>query len=439
MIVGSESSTAADGGGRHRRDRLTVSPTTHEGGPAAPRSTARIIGLDGARGLSAVGVAVMHVAGNFSPHSAATTKITVIGMSLIFFYVLSGFLLFLPYVRNLLEERSVATIPSTRNFAIHRFARILPGYLAIFLICNYVFQVVYVANPALQPIGTDKGTGMITDPWQLVANLTLVQTYIPKYALTGLNPSWSLTLEFAFYASLPLLGYLLFALRKRISMPPMRLALLAPLILIVIGFLGKALAPLVVAHFGVTDPELIQWGPNWVAVYMRSFLANADNFAFGMLAAMLMVAIERGMIAQRISRRVRSVSAVGVLLSLAGGLGLIALGNLFGLSAIAIASALVILVIVTPLALGQRSGIGEVLEMAPFRYVGKVSLSLYLLHFPIMLMLYRFGLLAGDSMLGMVTNIVVVLAVTMVVSTVTYYAVEQPAMDLARRYRYRWR
>jgi peptidoglycan/LPS O-acetylase OafA/YrhL len=61
------------------------------------------------------------------------------------------------------------------------------------------------------------------------------------------------------------------------------------------------------------------------------------------------------------------------------------------------------------------------------------------LHFPIMLMMYRFGLLAGDSMLGMVTNIVTVLAVTMVVSTVTYYAVEQPAMNIARRYRYRYR
>jgi peptidoglycan/LPS O-acetylase OafA/YrhL len=42
-------------------------------------------------------------------------------------------------------------------------------------------------------------------------------------------------------------------------------------------------------------------------------------------------------------------------------------------------------------------------------------------------------------MLGMCINIVTVLAVTMVVSTVTYYAVEQPAMNIARRYRYRWR
>lgn len=436
MTVEPKASATAGEGGRHRRDQpATIAPPP----TAAPAAGARIIGLDGARGLSAVGVAVMHVAGNFSPHAAATTKITLVGMSLIFFYVLSGFLLFLPYVRRLADDPAVAAIPSTKNFAIHRFARIVPGYLAIFLLCNYVFQVVYVDNPALQPISTDKGTGMITDPWQLLANLTLVQTYIPKYALTGLNPSWSLTLEFAFYASLPLLGYLLFAIRKRTSMRPMRVALLAPIILIAIGFIGKALAPLVVAHFGITDPELIQWGPNWVAVYMRSFLANADNFAFGMLAAMLMVAMEKKSISERISSRVRLFSAVGIVVSVVASLALIAAGNLFGLSGLALASALVILVIVAPLARGQRSGLGETLEMAPFRYVGKVSLSLYLLHFPVMLMLYRFGLLAGDSMLGMTINIVVVLAVTMVVSTITYYAVEQPAMNVARRYRYRWR
>jgi peptidoglycan/LPS O-acetylase OafA/YrhL len=436
MTAEPEASTAAAAkGGRRRRN----APAAEAPSATPTASGARIIGLDGARGLSAVGVAVMHVAGNFSPHTAATTKITVLGMSLIFFYVLSGFLLFLPYVRRLMADPATATVPSTKNFAIHRFARIVPGYVAIFLLCNYVFQVVYVDNPALQPISTDQGTGMITDPWQLLANLTLVQTYIPKYALTGLNPSWSLTLEFAFYASLPLLGYLLFALRKRTSMQPMRVALVAPIVLIAVGFIGKALAPLVVAHFGITDPELIQWGPNWAAVYMRSFLANADNFAFGMLAAMLMVAMEKKSISERISSRVRLYSAAGFVVSLAGSLVLIAAGNLFGLSGIALASALLILIIVAPLARGQRSGLGEALELAPFRYVGKVSLSLYLLHFPIMLMLYRFGLLAGDSMLGMATNIVVVLAVTMVVSTITYYAVEQPAMNIARRYRYRWR
>ncbi|WP_234785102.1 acyltransferase family protein [Mycolicibacterium elephantis] len=421
---------------------MTIKPRDTAGRSSskpAPRTTGRIIGLDGARGLSAVGVAVMHVAGNFSPNTAAQTKIGIVGMSLIFFFVLSGFLLFLPYVRRLTEDAAVATAPSARNFAIHRFARIVPGYLVIFLLCNYVFGVVYVANPTEQALGTDAGTGTITDPWQLLANLTLVQTYIPEYVFTGLNPSWSLTLEFAFYTSLPLAAVVLFAMRRRTSARPLLLAASLPVLFIAIGFIGKLLLPLVSNYFGVTDPEMMQWGPNWVSVYLRSFLVNADNFAFGMLAAVVVVAIERGTVRESAARRVRPVSALALPVVLAVSLALIALGNMFGTSGMAIASALVILVIVAPLSCGQRSRIGEGLELAPFLFVGKVSLSLYLLHFPTMLMLHRFGLLAGDSLGGMCLNIVVVLAVTLAVSAVTYYTVEKPAMNIARRYRYRWR
>jgi peptidoglycan/LPS O-acetylase OafA/YrhL len=418
---------------------MSLKPRASAAQEAEPTTRQRIIGLDGARGLSAVGVAVMHVAGNFSPNTAAQTKIGLVGMSLIFFFVLSGFLLYLPYVRRLTEEASVATAPSAKNFAIHRIARIMPGYLVIFLLVNYVFQVAYVENPTLQDVGTDNGTGMITDPGQLIANLTLMQTYFPQYIFTGINPSWSLTLEAVFYTSLPLLAVLLFAMRRRTSIRPLMIAMSVPVFFVVLGFVGKLLLPWVSHYFGVTDPELVQWGPNWVAVYVRSFLVNADSFAFGMLAAILMVAMEQKSVRERLSRRVQLISAVSLPVVMVVSIGLIALGNMFGTSGLAIASALVIVVIVAPLARGQRSRIGELLESPPFLYVGKVSLSLYLLHFPIMLMMHRFDWLAGDSIGGMTLNILTVLVVTLLVSTVTYQLVEKPAMSIARRYRYRWR
>ncbi len=398
---------------------------------------ARIIGLDGARGLSCLGVAVMHITGHYSSHTAAAWKTNVLGMSLIFFYVLSGFLLFLPYVRNLTAQRSRAKLPSTKNFAIHRIARIMPGYLVIFLLCNYVFAVAYVENAAVQPVGTEDGTGTITDVWQLLANLTLVQSYIPQYFQTGLNPSWSLTLEFAFYTSLPLLGMLLFALRRRTSAHPLRLAIIAPLVLIVVGFVGKLLLPLLVTHFGVTDPQMMNWGPNWVAVFLRSFLASADNFGFGMLAAIVVVAVEQKALGDKLPRRVRRYSVLALVPVLAVTAGLLALGSQFGTSAVSVAAALAILVIVGPLAIGEKSALATTLELAPFRYVGKVSLSAYLWHFPVMLILGRLGLMAGDTFGGMVRNVVVVLAVTFAVSTVTYYIVEKPAIDFAKKYRYR--
>jgi peptidoglycan/LPS O-acetylase OafA/YrhL len=396
---------------------------------------ARIIGLDGARGLSCLCVAIMHVAVHYSPHTAAAWYVNLLGLALIFFYALSGFLLFLPYVRNL---TTAATLPSTKNFALHRVARILPGYLVIFLLVNYVLQTAYIENASMQAPGTVDGAGMITDPWQLIANLTLMQSYIPQYFQTGLNPSWSLTLEYAFYISVPILGALIFALRKRTSVRPFALALTAPLILIVIGFIGRALIPLAISAAGLTDFNAIQWGDNWVAVYTKSFLTNADTFAFGMLAAVVVVAMERKSLRDKLSRRIRLYSVLALVPALMVALVLTALLNPYATSAIALACGLVILVIVAPLARGETSLIARILDTAPLRFVGKVSLSLYLWHFPILLLLGRWGLMAGDTVPAMLRNIALVLLIALIVSALTYYAVEEPTMNWAKRYRARW-
>ncbi|WP_029115318.1 acyltransferase [Mycobacterium sp. URHB0044] len=406
---------------------------------AVTASRTRIIGLDGARGLSCLGVAIMHIGGHYSPNTASEYRTNLFGTGLIFFYVLSGFLLFLPYLRNLVADREAARSPSVKNFAIHRLARIMPGYLVIFLLCNYVFSVAYVQNAAIQAPRTDDGTGTITDVWQLLANLTLLQSYVPKYFQTGLNPSWSLTLEFAFYASLPALGALLFMLRRRTSMPPFGIALVAPGLLLVIGFVGKLLVPLLMAHFHVTDPLLVDWGPNWVAVFLRSFVASADNFAFGMLAAVVVVAIERRMLPESVSRRVRMASMIAVLPAGLLCAVLLASGGvpaLFGVSGVALLAGLAILVIVVPLIRGETSHIANLLETAPFRFVGKISLSAYLWHFPVMLLLGRAGLMASDTLSGLLWNVAIGLTAAILISTVTYYAVERPAVNWARRYRY---
>jgi peptidoglycan/LPS O-acetylase OafA/YrhL len=419
---------------RHARTALAPEP------PAAG-IRARIIGLDGARGLSCLGVAVMHITAHYSPHTAATYKTNIVGMSLIFFYVLSGFLLFLPYVRNLTTPRtetSGPTLPSTKNFALHRIARILPGYIVIFLLVNFVLQTSFVKNPVLQTPGTDEGVGMITDPGQLLANLTLTQSYIPAYFQTGINTSWSLTLEYAFYALLPILCFGLFALRKRTGLKPLTIALVGAGALIALGFIGRLFIPIVNAHTGIVDPALLDWGPNWGAVFSRTLLTNADNFAVGMLAAVAFVAMEQRTMSEAWSRRVRLISTVALLPMLVLTAALIALKSPYGTSALGAACALGIMLIVAPLARGEDSPLARLLDIRPIRFVGKVSLSAYLWHYPLMLLLGRFGLMAGDTLPGMLQNTVVVLAVTLVVSAVTYYLVEEPVMKAAKRYRHKW-
>jgi peptidoglycan/LPS O-acetylase OafA/YrhL len=416
---------------------LTLPANSADSADAAlkPPARVRIIGLDGVRGLLCLSIAITHVAGHYSPRTAAVWQTNVFGFSLVYFFVLSGFLLSLPFLRNLVKERSSAHLPNVTDYAVHRIARIMPAYVLIFLVVNFVLQVSYVQNPTLQPLGTDDGTGMITDPGALVANLTLLQSYFPAYIQTGINPSWSLTLEYAFYASLPVLFLLVFKLRKRVAVNPLVLATIVPAILLAIGLIGRGLIPVVFAHAGTTDFMLLNWGPNWAAVFTKSFLTNADNFAFGMLAAITFVAMERGELPERLSRRVRTYCTIAILPVLLGCGLLLIFANQFVTAGVGLVAGLMVVIVVAPLARHQKTRLAAALDFRPVRFVGDISLSAYLWHFPILLMLGRIGWMAGDSLPGMLRNIVLVLTVTILAGSVTYYLVEKPAMNYAKRVR----
>ena len=264
-------------------------------------------------------------------------------------------------------------MPDTREFALHRIFRVFPGFLVIFLVCNFLLRAVYIQNPAVVPDGTDAGTGMITDPAQLIANLTLTQTYFPQYIQTGINPAWSLTLEIAFYATLPFLGMLLFWLRRRTSVQPLLIACVAPAILFALGMIGRLVAPEVMETAHTDSTQLLNWGPNWSAVYLRCFLSNADMFAYGMVAAILFVAVEQKVVGPKVDRWARTVCA----LALIPGFVVVALSGptVFFTSAVAAFSALFIFVVISPLAQHRESRLARIMDFKPFWYVGLVSLS----------------------------------------------------------------
>jgi peptidoglycan/LPS O-acetylase OafA/YrhL len=298
-----------------------------------------------------------------------------------------------------------------------------------------VLRLSYIDNAALMPDDARTGIGAITDPGELLANLALVQTYFPSYIQTGIGPSWSLTLEYAFYLSLPLLGWAVFRVRKRSARNPFVLAMLAPTILLVVGLAGRALIPVVNRYAGTTDFILLNWGPNIAAVFTKSILTNADNFAMGMFAAIVFVAIERGALPERISRRVRMLSAVLILPVLVVSAAFFAIAVQFVTAGVGVVAAMMILIVVVPLARGRKSKLATFLDVRPIRYVGEISLSAYLWHFPMLLLLGRLGWMAGDTLPGMLHNIVMLLAATILAATVTYYLIEKPAMNYARRMR----
>jgi peptidoglycan/LPS O-acetylase OafA/YrhL len=106
------------------------------------------------------------------------------------FFTLSGLLLYRPWVALLLDGRRAVR---ARAYLWRRALRILPAYWAVTV---YVMLVVLTAHAG--------------DPWTWLKLLTLTYTYDPHpWWLTylgppGLGQMWSLTVEVAWYAALPL-------------------------------------------------------------------------------------------------------------------------------------------------------------------------------------------------------------------------------------------
>lgn len=176
------------------------------------------------------------------------------------FFVLSGFLLFRPWVH---AAAAGSAPPSPGHYARRRARRVLPAYLVTVLLAYGVFSV-YAAGP--NP--GQNWTG-------LARHLTLTQIYPSDYLLTSLHPAlshtWSLAVEVAFYAVLPLLAYLLLVVLCRGRWQPGRL---------LAGLAGLALiGPVWLVVLLTTD-----WLPNSAGMWLPAHLAL---FAGGMALAVL--------------------------------------------------------------------------------------------------------------------------------------------------------
>jgi peptidoglycan/LPS O-acetylase OafA/YrhL/4-amino-4-deoxy-L-arabinose transferase-like glycosyltransferase len=152
-------------------------------------STGRYAGFDGVRALAALGVLVTHVAFNigFSPSDARGHYLARLDVGVAIFFVLSGFLLYRPFVARRLEDRPG---PGTRGYLRNRFLRIYPAY----------WLALTVLVVAVDARARDDIQGL----WDFVMYYGLLQSYSADTALGGLMQAWTLTNEVAFYVLLPL-------------------------------------------------------------------------------------------------------------------------------------------------------------------------------------------------------------------------------------------
>ena len=198
MIPAAVSLDAVIVGYRKRRRALAAErdkppPQPADALPATPgglgSSTGRFAGFDGLRALAALGVLVTHVALHvgFVVRDPRGHYLSRLDVGVAVFFVLSGFLLYRPFVARRMDGRPRA---DTRAYLRNRFLRIFPAY--------------WLALTVLAVVLDTRDRNDFQSLGDFVRYFGLLQSYSASTALGGLQQAWTLTNEVAFYLLLPL-------------------------------------------------------------------------------------------------------------------------------------------------------------------------------------------------------------------------------------------
>jgi peptidoglycan/LPS O-acetylase OafA/YrhL len=230
--------------------------------PAASIGRGRSTHLDVLRAIAALMVIGYHANG-LVPASAGDGGLWLrynVDSGVELFFVLSGYLIALPFLRALVGGESA---PETQSYALRRAARILPGYWLALSVAAFV--------AARQP-------GLLPPVGLLLPQLALLQGLIPGDAGGPLVVAWTLSIEAAFYVGIPVATWLL--LRRRGTWSVRSLATMTCVM--------WAISAAIACSFATFIPA-----GDWTTVVLRGPAGLMCQFCPGMLIALWQIRSER--------------------------------------------------------------------------------------------------------------------------------------------------
>lgn len=358
----------------------------------------RLHALDGLRAIAALSVLAYHAWLYTLPRVDASARETTsdyvwheLRLGLVLFFVLSGFLLYAPWVRAAFTTPSRR--PSTRGYLIRRAARILPAYW------------VAIVGSILLLWSQDAAPGVrLPEAGNLWLFAVFGQNFARDTLLTLNPPTWTLAVEATFYLVLPVLGLLaVYGRRAGVVAAP-------------VLFFAAGLA----YNFALSDevglaPQLSKILP-----------AFAPYFALGMLAG---VAAHGRCIARPV---MWGLLVVGSLLVVGDGLWAADEATrgshdpklrIWRDTPAAAGFALIVL------AVAAAHEAPRLLTTRFVTWVGELSYGIYLWHVPLLLILRSQDLLP----LSTLGALVVVLPLTLLVAGASWRWIEKPAQEWGRR------
>lgn len=383
---------------------MTSTQSREEASPrTTPSPSLRFPELQGQRGLAALSIVVFHAYqydrsgpdGRY-PLQGSWAHPLLLGLDRMvsWFFVLSAFLLTLPYASALRDGRPLA---GAKDFLGRRAVRIVPLYLIATLI-------VWVSR-----------NGSLPGDWRdLVEHLTFTQVYDGTRIFYTIGPAWSLAVEVQFYVVLAVIGALLARTAARASTPARRVA---PLVAVTALLAATSVVWALVMGDRPADDY-----PVWFGLPPKLIL-----FALGMTAA-LVVALRPRTLALHATWALR-VGGTAIVLTAALAVERPTSGQadwLFhALCAVGFAA------IVLAGALGpQRGPWHRISSYGALPWLGLVSYSLYLWHEPLLLHLAGNGWLPEQAASAFWPTLAILLPLSLLAAWVSYWLIEYPFSHL---------
>jgi peptidoglycan/LPS O-acetylase OafA/YrhL len=401
---------------------------TQEATTATYAPAARFPCFDGLRAIAALSVFVCHSSGwlwyvdrGWAPVvvQSSLSRLGYYGVAV--FFVISGFLLYRPFVLSHFEDRPP---PAAGRFWFRRGVRVFPAYWAALLGAWLVFGQVDMRS---------LGDG--------VMYFGLLQTYREGFKYVGIGVAWTLVIEVSFYVALPGIAWVLRRLSRRDA--PARTRLRNQLL--GIAALGTMSVIVRAVYLWKWEPGPAPWG-SWLPLNQAGMwlIGYLDWFAVGMAMAVGSAWLAAG---GRLPRW------IGVLASRSGWCWVVSAVLLFGVTRLGIpwepdfvriapsaemARLMLSLgaagFLVFPAVFGDQSQgiVRKFLRTRVLVALGLVSYGVYLWHQVIWSASFQW-VRDGAIPSGVVPQFLIVLAVTVGVATASYLLIERPLRRWATR------